>query len=119
MPLLARPILMSFYSLRTWYYTIDPELRLIHAFQDCKEVKIARRYSYSYEVKVNTPDDARTLDDLIEDERYKTCDVCYRREQSLARRDKRRPRPGFLHPPRGYKAPPPVRRVPKKNVTRD
>jgi hypothetical protein len=112
---------MSNFHLRTFYYFIDPELRLIHAFKDCRAMKWAVKYKYFREVLVVTEDDAEKLDRLVE-QKHRTCPACFGREQALAKRDRRRPRPGFLYPPKDYKPPaarPTPQRHAKKNVDRD
>lgn len=93
------------FHLRTFYYTIDPELRLVHAFHDCAAVKVAMKYNYAERFSVCTEDDAERMDRLMEEKNYRTCGTCYNREQMVARKDNRHPRPGYVHPPAGWKAP--------------
>lgn len=105
---------------RTFYYTLDTELRVIHAFRNCVDAKMAVKWNYVREVKVINVDTARELDDLTEHEKYKTCGTCFRRErQEMKKEGRTKARPGFLHPPAGYKPPPPRNRQTKRNVTRD
>lgn len=85
---------------RTWYYTIDPELRLIHAFKNCTAAKVAVRYNYSYEfsMKVGDREAAAKLDGLLRGG-YLCCHTCYKREAGLSKKDARMPRPGFMKEP--------------------
>lgn len=93
--------------LNSYYYTLDPELRIIHAFRNCASLKYAVKYKYAIDKTVKSERDAEDLDHLVEEERYKICGACYGREQMLSRRDRRRARPGFRYQPAGYIPPPP------------
>jgi len=110
---------MSSY-LRVWYFPLDPELRIIHAFQDCSELKFPKKYGYMETVSVRPSDldDAARMDKLLE-QGWKICHGCWRREQGLARLDKRKLRPGFVKRPPGLVDAPPRKTAPRKGVTRD
>lgn len=86
------------YGRTTWYYKVDPELKLIHAFYNCRALKIPIKYGYAQEITVQNEDDAERLDRLVE-EGYKICHTCWKREQGLATKDRRRVRPGFRREP--------------------
>lgn len=75
-------------------YWVDPELKMVHLFQDCVNLKVARKYQYVQTVHVDTVAQARLLD-----ERGRACHLCFKREVHLARRDNRTPRPGFKKAP--------------------
>lgn len=117
-------VIMSNYNnpMRTWYYMIDPELRLVHAFLDCATAKVAKKYNYlELNVKVNTFEDAKILDRRMADENLRICVSCWNREQGLCIKDKRQPRPGFKEKPDDWREPVKriIRRTSRKSVTRD
>jgi hypothetical protein len=91
---------MAFNALRSsWYYTIDHELRLIHAFGNCRAAKMAKKYNYGEDFRLATDGDADKLDELLASG-YRICHPCWKREAVLARKDGRRHRPGYGKEPR-------------------
>jgi hypothetical protein len=96
---------------RSWYYPVDPELKMIHAFANCSGLRFPKKYSYM-RTFILPPDDreeALKLDALVTKENYKICHACYSREVVFARQEKRKPRPGFGSAPPGYRPPQPSR----------
>lgn len=99
MPAPSYPLMSSFAT--TWRYKLDPELRLIHIFHNCRALKVAIKYGYATEFKLKQGDelDALRLDELVEKEGYRTCHACWAREQILSRKGHRRLQPGFKKEP--------------------
>lgn len=84
----------------SWYYTVDPELKLIHAFRNCRAAKMAIKFSYGIDFHMQTETDADHLDTLIGTYGYRVCHPCWKREQGLSQKDHRPVRPGFRKEPR-------------------
>lgn len=95
----AQPFHMSVIT-QTYYYRLDPELKLIHVFDNCRALRMARKYNYMTEFRLRHGDElgALALDKML-NEGWRTCHACWAREKLLAIKDKRRVRPGFKAEP--------------------
>jgi len=73
---------LSYYE-RTWYYWLDPELKIIHSRRNCSAAKIAIKYQYLRNVQLKDKDQegARELDKV-----GKVCDICFRWEHMTKKR---------------------------------
>lgn len=85
---------MSLYGYDVFRYYLDPELRVIHLFTNCSGLKVAKKYGYIKNVVAHSTEDAQRLDDS-----GRPCHTCWKREVVLAKKDQRRPRPGFMREP--------------------
>lgn len=92
---------MSTPNARTWYYHLDPELKIIHVFVNCGSLKFPKKYSYVKDFTLRGREDAIELDRMVRHDNWKVCVPCWKREQMLARQDTRPPRPGFKSTPPG------------------